>query len=370
VPDQAGDYEWRGEGEEAEIVIYAPDAPAAEAAFEESLPAARLPGVVNPVYVVSNFSPAPSVGRALDAGWIVASETHAAPDLFSAPARGLLLVAGASATGLGVPPGEIRGFITHGLSEVSLPRLGEAEARAAAEGGALWAAEEGLISEEDLALFGDLTPGELDALPRRALSAGARDFDRYRRLGVYKVTEILDTEGAEALGLNPGTLVFVMRTAPEDLGRLTLAAHRKRLMERVWTEDFGATPELPAAPLGTVEAADLLAAVRTAANYSDARAALLLYALRRALAEAGGLELLAAWRMGGLSQENDVVFHRQKLAATGRGEVLAARNFVAAGTGALRESAPPFGPDFEEDSWAWEEAGILELMVSLELAGG
>jgi tRNA-splicing ligase RtcB len=369
VPDQTGDYEWRGEGEEAEIVIYAPDAPTAEAAFEVSLPAARLPGVVSPVHVASSNGPARSAGRTLDVGWVAASGTHVAPDLFSAPARGLL-VAGASAGDLGVPPGEIQGLITRGLSEVALPRLGEAEARAAAEGGALWAAEEGLISEEDLALFGVLTTGELDALPRRALSAGARDFERYRRPEIYEVTEILDTEGADALGLNPGALILVTTTAPEDFGRLTLAAHRERLLERVWKEIFGAPAELPAAPLGTVEASDLLAAVQTVANYSDARTALRLYALRRALAETGGLEFLAAWRLGGIAQESDLILHRQRLAAAGRGKALVARNFVATGTGAMRESAPPFGPDLEEGSWAWEEAGLLERVASLGPVGG
>jgi tRNA-splicing ligase RtcB (3'-phosphate/5'-hydroxy nucleic acid ligase) len=370
VPDQAGDYEWRGEGEEAEIMIYAPDAPTAEAAFEASLPAASLPGVVNPVYTASSFGHARSAGSNLDVGWVAASGTHVAPDLFSAPARGLLLVAASSTVALGVPPGEIQDFITRGLSEVALPRLGEAEARAAAEGGALWAAEEGLISEEELALFGVLTTGELDALPRRALSAGARDFDRYRSLEIYQVTEILDTEEADALGLNPGALVIVTSTAPEDLGRLTLAAHRERILERVWREEFGATAELPAAPLGTVEASDLLAAVQTIANYSDARAALRLYALRRALAETGGLELLAAWRLGGLAQESDVILHRQRLAATSTGEALVTRNFVATGTGAMRESAPPFGPDLEEGRWAWEEAGLLERVAALGPAGG
>ena len=229
MPDQAGDYEWRGEGDEAEIVIYAPDEPTAEAALETSFPAARLPGVVSPVHVASSFGPASSAGPNLDVGWAAVSGTHVAPDLFSMPARGLLLVADASAGGFGVPPGEIQGLITRGLSEVALPRLGEAEARAAAEGGALWAAEEGLISEEDLALFGILDAGELDALPRRALSAGARDFDRYRRLEIHEVTEILDAEAADALGLNPGALILVTTAAPGELGRLTLAAHRERM---------------------------------------------------------------------------------------------------------------------------------------------
>jgi tRNA-splicing ligase RtcB len=41
--EHAADFEWRGEGEEAEIVLYAPDAATAERAFEQILPAATLP---------------------------------------------------------------------------------------------------------------------------------------------------------------------------------------------------------------------------------------------------------------------------------------------------------------------------------------
>ena len=41
MADHAAEYEWRGEGEEAEVVLFAPD----DAAFERVLPAARLPGV-------------------------------------------------------------------------------------------------------------------------------------------------------------------------------------------------------------------------------------------------------------------------------------------------------------------------------------
>src|SRR5215207_6143642 len=214
--EHTGDFEWRGEGEGAEIVLYAPDAPTAERAFEQTMPAAGLPGVVSPVYAsASSFDLGRDLG--LDLGWVTASETHAAPDLISVPARGLLLVAGASAADFGVSSGEAGELILRNLSEVSLPRLGGVEVRRAVEDGALWAAEEGLIFEEDLELFGAHTPGEPDTLPRRALSAGARDFDRYRRPEVYEVTEILDTEDAEALGLIPGALVLSVRIASGDL---------------------------------------------------------------------------------------------------------------------------------------------------------
>jgi tRNA-splicing ligase RtcB (3'-phosphate/5'-hydroxy nucleic acid ligase) len=353
MAEHAADFEWRGEGEDAEIVLYAPDADTAERAFEQTLPAAVLPGVLSPVQAAASNS---------DLGWISASETHAAPDLTSAPARGLLLVISAE---LGVPPGEAENLILRNLSEVSLPRLGEAEVRRAAETGAFWAAEEGLISEEDLALFGDHSSGEPDALPRRALSAGVRDLDRPGRTSVYGVEEILDTERAEALDLNMGALVLSVQTGPEDLGRLALAAHRERILDRIWSEDFGATTELPAAPLETEEAADLLAATQAIAAYADARAALRLYELRQALAGEGRLALRAAWRLGGLAQEDGLLLHRRNLATVEREDALVARNFVAVGTGTMRASAPPFGPNSEEDSWAWEEAGLLERVASL-----
>ena len=354
--EHAADFEWRGEGEGAEIVLYAPDAATAERAFEQTLPAAGLPGVVNPVHAAAS-------GTGL--GWIVASETHVAPDLFSTPERGLLL-AGDAAANLG-GAGDL---VLRTLSEVSMPRLGEAEVRRAVEGGALWAAEEGLISEEDLGLFGVHAPGEPDALPRRAFSAGARDLGRRPRMAAHRVQEVPDAERAEALGLSPGALVLHTETIPGDLGRLTFAAHRERILGRVWSEDFGATAELPAAPLETGEASDLLAAVRAVANYTDALAALLLYGLRRALAEEGGLTLPAAWRLGGLAQRDGLLFHRRNLAAAEKEDALVMRDSVTVATGAMRGSAPPFGPGFEEDPWAWEEAGLLERVASLGPADG
>jgi tRNA-splicing ligase RtcB (3'-phosphate/5'-hydroxy nucleic acid ligase) len=353
--EHAADFEWRGEGEDAEIILYAPDAATAQRAFEQTLIAADLPGVLSPVQAAASNS---------DLGWISASETHVTPDLISAPARGLLLVA-ASAAELGVPPGEAESFILRNLSEVSLPRLGEPEVRRAAEAGAFWAAEEGLISEDDLALFGYQSSGEPDALPRRALSAGVRDLDRPGRTSVYGIAEILDTERAEALDLSTGALVLSVETGPEDLGRLALTAHRERILDRVWSEDFGATTELPAAPLETEEAADLLVATQAIANYADARAALRLYELRRALAGEDRLEWRTAWRLGGLVQEDGLLFHRRNLAALEREDALVARSFVAVGTGAMRASAPPFGSNPEGDSWVWEEAGLLERVASL-----
>ena len=356
--EHAADFEWRGEGEGAEVVLYAPDDASAGRGFEQVMPVASLPGVVSPVHAAVSGA---------KIGWVAASETHAAPDLFSAPARGLLLVANASARDFGVSPGEVGDLILRSLSEVSPPRFGEAEVRRAVEDGAMWAAEEGLIPEEDLALFGTLgsATGESDALPRRALSAGAQAFGRRQRIEVYTVGDVLDTDHAEALGLGPGALVLHTETVPEDLGRLALTAHRERILTQVWSRDFGATAELPAAPLETEEAADLLAAARAVANYADARAALLLYELRRVFIEEGGVQLQAAWHLGGLAQQDGLLLHRRNLAAIERGDILSTRDFVAAGTGAMRACAPTFGPGSEEEPWAWEEAGLLDRVASL-----
>src|SRR5919202_3759346 len=104
MAEHAADFEWRGEGEDAEVVLYAPDSVVAGWALEQALPAARLPGVVSPVYAAASSRP-PGVLRGF--GWVAASETHAAPDLISAPEWGLLLIADAQVEGIIGKPEEI-----------------------------------------------------------------------------------------------------------------------------------------------------------------------------------------------------------------------------------------------------------------------
>ena len=358
--EHAADYEWRGEGEKAEILVYAPDAATAEQTLERALPAARLPGATSPVYVAASDS---------GFGWVAVSETHLAPDLFSALAWGLLLVAGVTPVDLGVPIGEVEGLILRNLSDAALPRLGEREVRRAAESGALWAAEEGLIEEEDLHLF-EVADGDADSLGRRAVALGARDWTRPGRVRALRVAEILDSEGAEDIGLNPGALALVVSTGAEDLGRLAISGHRERILARVWGGDFGAMADLPAAPVDTEEARDLMATIAAIKNYAAVRATLTVYALRRALKDAGALALQAAWTVGGSEERDGRVVHRSGLAAAGVGEVLVAGRTVAAGTGGMMRSAPPFGVSEEDGRWAWEEAGLLSHRAVLEPLGG
>ena len=138
--EHAAEYEWRGEGEGAEVVLYAPDERGADLAFERVSRATRLPGLESPLCAVASRG---------DLGWAAVSASHAAPDLSSVPVRGLLLVAEAATRDLGVRPEEIRSL----LSEVRLPRLTAAWTRRICETGARSAAEEGLIEEEDLPLL-------------------------------------------------------------------------------------------------------------------------------------------------------------------------------------------------------------------------
>jgi tRNA-splicing ligase RtcB len=355
MSEHAADYEWRGEGEEAEVVLYAPGERVADSSFDRILPATYLPGVESPVYAAASPD---------DLGWVAVSTSHVAPDLASVPVRGLLLVADATLENLGVPHEEVPRMIPRQLSEVRLPQLSGAGIRRICDAGAT--AEDGLIEEEDLPLL-DPRPGDADALGRQAISAGTREWDRPGEVRAYGVGEVLDSEAAESLGLNQGTFALVVSAGAGDLGRLALASHRERILSRVRGGDFGSGEDLPAAPIDTEEAADLLAAVDAAANFADGRAALLVYALRRVLEEfAGELSVRAAWRIGGIEVRGGSLVHRRDLASAGEGEVLVSGGSVVAGTGKMSGSVPPFGAPEDDGRHPWEEAGVLERWAELD----
>jgi tRNA-splicing ligase RtcB (3'-phosphate/5'-hydroxy nucleic acid ligase) len=353
VAEHAAEFEWRGEGEEAEIFLFAPD----DMAFERALPATRLPGVESPVYAAA--SPA-------GFGWTTVSTTHVAPDLLSPPTRGLLLVAGTRSENLRVDARELVHRMLRDLPETGsrLPSLNEAGVGKLCGSGARAAAEDGLIDEEDLPLL-DARPGDADALGRRALSAGSREWQQVASLELSEVTEVLDTEGAERLGLETGTLAVVVTVDAGDLGRLALAAHRERLQAR--SEDFGAESDLPAVPIEREEAEDLLAALYAAANFADARVARTVWILRRSLGGAmGGLTIRATWRIGGVQERDGRLVHRRGLALAEDGNALVSGGYAAVGTGNMFSSAPPFGVSESEGRWPWEEAGLLERLAALD----
>ena len=359
MAEHVAEYEWRGEGEEAEIVLYAPEEPD----FERVLPAAKLTGVESPVYAAASPQ---------GFGWAAASATHAAPDLLSVPLRSLLLVVGTRSENLGVPPQELMQRVLRELPEagVRLPSLNESGASRLCESGARAAAEDGLIEEDDLPLL-DVRPGDADTIGRRALAAAPREWAGGVEPDLRLVTEVLDTEGPESVGLEEGALALVVGVDAGDLGRLALAAHRERILSRVRSGDFGATPELPAAPAGSSEAEDLITALYAAANFADARAARALWMMRRILGEvAGGLDIRAAWRTGGIEEQDGRLVHRSGLAWAESGHVLVCGSYAAAATGNMWASAPPFGVPEEEGRWPWEEAGLLERLAMLDLPEG
>jgi tRNA-splicing ligase RtcB len=190
-------------------------------------------------------------------------------------------------------------------------------------------------------------------------------------LRAFRVARILDLEEVGEMGLEAGALALTISAGAEDLGRLTLAGHRERILARTVSGDFGVPVDLPAAPVYAEEAWDLLAAVGAAANYATGRAALIVYALRRALVGdvVGTLRLRAVWKVGGLEEREGTVLHRNGLAVAGDGEALVVGHSVAAGTGAMLDSAPPFGVAEEGERWPWEEAGILARWAILEPLG-
>ena len=54
----------------------------------------------------------------------------------------------------------------------------------------------------------------------------------------------------------------------------------------------------------------------------------------------------------------------------GEGEALVSGGVVAAGTGKMSRSAPPFGVPEDEGLWPWEEAGLLVRWAQLDPTGG
>ena len=359
MAEHVAEYEWRGEGNEAEIFLYAPD----DSAFERALPATKLPGVESPVYAAASSS---------GFGWATASTTHATPDLLSVPLRGLLIIGGTRSENLGVPPQALRDRLLRELPEAGsrLPSLNESGVGRLCESGARAAAEDGFIEEEDLPLL-DVRSGDADALGRRALAAGPREWEGGVEPDLRLVTQILDTEGTESLGLEEGALALIVRVDAGDLGRLALVAHRERILSRVRSGGFGAEPELPAAPAGSGEAEDLVAALHAAANFADARAARVLWILRRVLGSvAGEMDIRTAWRAGGIEERGGRLVHRSGLALAEEGHVLVCGRYAAAGTGNMWASAPPFGVPEGEGRWPWEEAGLLERQATLAPAEG
>lgn len=359
MTEHANEFEWRREGEEAEVILNAPDASLAENALERALAFARLPGVASPVHAAASPE---------GFGCVAASGSHASATLLSASERGALLVV--DAAGSARPSSEeLTGLATRvAMRELSTARTlapSEAFVRRLCEEGAHAAAEEGLVEEEDL---GFLSPaaGDGDALGREALAAGVGGWRELPgTVRALVVVEVLDSDGADELGVERGSLALVVQSGAGELGRLALAAHRDRVRAR--SGEFGMRAESAAAPLESGEARDLLAASGAAANFADGRMAMVLHAVRRAVGEAvGEPRLRAAWRIGGVEESGGVATHRMGLASVADGRAFVSGGVLGCGTGNMSLSAPPFGVEERDGRHAWEEAGLLARWARME----
>jgi tRNA-splicing ligase RtcB (3'-phosphate/5'-hydroxy nucleic acid ligase) len=362
--DHSGEFVWLGDGDEAEIFVAAPDEVTARFAFERAFVAAgRLPGAVSPVCVAATSR--------TSFGWVAASDSRVAPDLGSIPSRSVLLVADVPVSNLGVPPAEVMDEILRaGLPELSSVRVSSAGVRRVCEFGGEAAAEDGLIEEEDLAFLAPFST-DSDSLGRRAVSAGEREWNGGVAVRLYGVGNVFDSDAMEALGVEAGMLAVEVTAGAGELGRISSALHRERVVDRVENGDFDAPEGLPVAPLETEEARDAARKSRAAANYADGRVALALYALRRAMRKmAGNLDVRAAWRVGGVEETESFVAHRRGFAGVGGGDPVVSGGVLSGGVGTMYANAPPFGMTVEDGRWLWEEAGLLERWADLDLLGG
>ena len=256
MTERANEFEWRREGEEAEIIVTSPDASLVEAALERAAPFAELPGVVSPVHAAASPE---------DFGCVGASESHASATLFSTPERGVLLVVDAGAER--PSPEELTGLALRALSDARTSAPSEAYVRKLCEEGARAAAEEGLIEEEDLAFLSP-SAADGDALGRGALAAGVgcwRELPGSVRGMV--VVEVLDSDSAQELSVERGSISLVVRSGAGELGRVAQDAHRDRIRSRAG--QFGMEPGSAAAPAESGEAQDLISASGAAANFAD-----------------------------------------------------------------------------------------------------
>ncbi len=355
MTEQANEFEWRREGEEAEIVVNAPDSSIAEIAMQKAAPFATLPGVTNPVHAAASPE---------SFGCVVASETHASATLFSPPERSVLLVVDASGPGRPSPE-ELTGIAMRALSDARTTAPSERYVRRLCEEGGRAAAEEGLMGEEDLVFFPS-APGDADALGRRAIEAGVRGWRELpESVEALVVAEVLDPAGLDELGLERGSLVMVLRSDAGELGRLAISSHRDRIQSRAG--GFGMECGPVAAPLDSEEALDLLSASNAAANFADGRMASTLYAIQNSVTEAvGEPRIRASWRIGGIQEDGGVATHRTGLASVAEGRAVVSGGVLGCGTGNMYRSAPPFSVMEYDGRHAWEEAGLLVRWARLE----
>jgi RNA-splicing ligase RtcB len=156
--------------------------------------------------------------------------------------------------------------------------------RRVSEEGAAAAAEDGLFEEEDLAhlepVEGDPTRSD-GGRSQPGRGTGKEGFG----LEVSVVGEVLDGEGAEALGCGGGCWRSWCGSGRGPRQARVGHAPGPDLHPDQGRRRLRGRGRPASAPLEAEEAADLVAATHAASNFADARAARAVYALRRVLGD-------------------------------------------------------------------------------------
>ncbi|WP_119069507.1 hypothetical protein [Rubrobacter indicoceani] len=369
--DNSEKFVYRRDGEEAEVVVYAPDGEAAERGFGRAVRAASMPGVEGTVHAAAAES---GYGHAVVAGGSVS------PEMVSAPERGVLLSCEVEAKDfarrLGVAEHQVNREVSRRIGEsvYGLPRPDRRSIRRACEAGAEELADAGVIEEEDLAFLGPLA-ADPEAAGRRALAAGEREWGRlFADVTPYSPSEVFDPDALEDSGFEAEGLLLFLSVGAGELGRLVFSLHRERFRSRILTRDFdfvrdpsGGVASLCVGPSESEEAGDFVAASASTANFSDALSALSLFVVRRALGGVlGGIEIRSSWRCGGILQRDGLMLHRDGLAAVEADGVFVCGGNLCSGKGEMESSAPSFYAPEPEGRWPWEEAGLVGRLARLK----
>jgi len=168
--------------------------------------------------------------------------------------------------------------------------LTDADLSAVCRQGAAWAVKKGLGSAADLRRAED--GGALDGADPARLSARARERGR-EQLGtvgsgnhfveVAVVSDILDLEAAQTLGLFPGCLTLMIHCGSRGLGHQVCTDYVHDFQSAV--QRYGIQlpdRELVCAPLNSPEGQAYLAAMRAAANYAFCNRQILAHNARQA----------------------------------------------------------------------------------------
>jgi tRNA-splicing ligase RtcB len=170
-------------------------------------------------------------------------------------------------------------------SEKAVPRLSEAELRAACARGAAWAVDRGYGDPDDLTHTeegGCLAGADPDALSPRALQRGAPQMGTLGSgnhfLEVDVVDAVYDEQAAAAFGVEPGGVVLQIHCGSRGFGHQVCSDYIKTMKKA--TRDYGIEvpdAQLACAPLDSPAGRRYFSAMACAANYAWANRQTILF---------------------------------------------------------------------------------------------